>query len=174
MTKVLVVTGSVRVGRVADKILAQVQDELKNYPSLEVEVADLKELNLPFLDSELNPADENYKITHENVKKFSEMVDNAETVLILSPEYNHSFPGVLKNAIDWLYREWKDKKIAFIGYGWVGGARSIKHLRQVFGNLNTNVIETEANLAFTKEIDLKGNFISDDAKKTVNKVLGEL
>ncbi len=174
MTKVLIVMGSVRKGRVADKILGHVQAELKNYPEIQATVADVKELDLPFFDSELIPSDENYEITHPGAKRFSQMVTEADTVLILSPEYNHSIPAVLKNAIDWLFKEWQGKKIAFIGYGWVGGARSINHLHGVFENLGVELIQPEGNLRFKKEIELDGSIISDAAAEEITKVLKAL
>lgn len=174
MTKVLIVMGSVRKGRVADKILGHVQAELKNYPEIQATVADVKELDLPFFDSELIPSDENYEITHPGVKRFSQMVSEADTVLILSPEYNHSIPAVLKNAIDWLFKEWQDKKVAFIGYGWAGGSRSIAHLRVVLGNLKAEMSDSEAHLHFMKEINVDGTIASDNAKEEINKVLKSL
>ncbi len=174
MTKVLIVTGSVRKGRIADKILDQVQAELQNYPELEISLADLKELPMAFFDSELTPSHEDYKPTDENAQKFSQLVTAADKVLILTPEYNHSTPAVLKNAIDWLYKEWQDKPIAMIGYGWVGGARSIKNLHTMFEFLKPQLIEPEGNLRFTQEIEIDGTPIGDKAKDVINSVLQAL
>lgn len=174
MTKVLIMTGSVRKGRAADKVLNQVQEALKDYPKLEVSLADLKYLDLPFFNSELIPSDENYTPTNPEVKKLSQLVSSADKVIILTPEYNHSTPAVLKNAIDWLYHEWKDKPIAFIGYGWVGGARSIKHLHTVFENLKPELIYPEANLRFKKEINMDGSAINNSATAAINQVLAAL
>jgi len=129
---------------------------------------------LPFFDSEIIPSDERYEITHPGAKRLSQLVSEADTVLILSPEYNHSVPAALKNAIDWLYKEWQGKKIAFIGYGWVGGARSINHLHGVFENLGVELIEPEGNLRFKKEIELDGSIISDNAIAEITKVLSVL
>lgn len=167
-------TGSIRKVRAADKILEQVQNELKNYPNLEVSVADLRDLPMPFFDSATVPSAEGYVPTDENVQTFGKLVSESDVVLILAPEYNHSIPAVLKNAIDWLYTEWHGKKVAFIGYGWVGGARSIKHLHGVFEFLQVEHISPEANLRFTKEIDMDGSALNDDAKTAINSVLAAL
>lgn len=174
MTKVLIMTGSVRKVRIADKILEQVQNELQNYPNLEVSIADLRELPMPFFDSAIIPSHDGYAPADENVQKFSKLVSENDVVLILSPEYNHSFPAALKNAIDWLYKEWHGKKVAFIGYGWVGGARAINHLHGVFEFLQVEHVSPEANLRFTKEIDMDGTALNDDAKAAINSVLAAL
>lgn len=174
MTKVLIMTGSVRKVRAADKILKQVQKELTNYPTLETTLADLRDLPMPFVDSAIIPSGEGFTPTDENVLKFSKLVSENDVVLILAPEYNHSIPAVLKNAIDWLYNEWEGKKIAFIGYGWAGGSRSINHLHGVFENLRTELVTPEANLHFTKEIDMDGSALNEDAKAAINSVLAAL
>lgn len=174
MTRLLIVTGSVRKGRIADKILDLVQAELQNYPELEVSLADLKEMPMAFFDSELIPSHEDYEPTDPNAKKFSEMVQAADKVLILTPEYNHSTPAVLKNAVDWLYKEWQDKPIAMIGYGWVGGARSIRNLHTMFEFLKPQLIEPAGNLRFKQEIELDGTPVGDGASAEINKVLSAL
>lgn len=174
MTKVLLLTGSVRKIRAADKIMTQVKEALTDYPNLEISVADLRDLPMPFFDSEIVPSVDGYAPTDENVLAFAKLVSENEVVLILTPEYNHSIPAVLKNAIDWLYQEWNGKKIAFIGYGWVGGARSINHLHGVFDFLKVELVTPEANLRFTKEIDMDGSPLNDDAKAAINTVLTAL
>lgn len=174
MTKVLIMTGSVRDVRAVDKIIPQVKEALTHYPNLEVTFADLKDMPMPFFDSAIVPSVDGYAPTDENVLKFGKLVSENDIVLILTPEYNHSYPAVLKNAIDWLYKEWHGKKIAFIGYGWVGGARSINHLHGVFEFLQVEHISPEANLRFTKEIDMDGSALNDDAKAAINSVLQAL
>src|SRR5690554_5978677 len=123
MKKVLIVMGSVRNGRVADKVLSLVQEQLKDYPKLDTTVVDFAASPLPFFDSELIPAAEGFEPQDDNVAKWTKQVADADVVLILSPEYNHSYTPVLKNAIDWIFEPWKDKPVAFIGYGWAGGSR---------------------------------------------------
>jgi len=176
MKKLLIVMSSVREGRVADGVLKFVQEQLAGGADFEVSVADLKEFPMPFFNSPQTPSDESFKLTDENVIKWSKMVDKSDAVLILAAEYNHSMTGVLKNAIDWLYKEWNDKPVGFVGYGWVGGARAIAALRIVFGSsLAPKMTESEALLRFTKEIDTEGNIIDRvTANKAVESVLEEL
>src|SRR5690606_19243406 len=105
MKKVLIILCSVRKMLAANTCLIQVQKELTNYPTLETKLADLRDLPMPFVDSAIIPSGEGFTPTDENVLKFSKLVSENDVVLILAPEYNHSIPAVLKNAIDWLYNE---------------------------------------------------------------------
>lgn len=172
MTKVLLVLSSVRDSRVADKILELVQNELKNFPDLEVDIADFKKNPLPLIDSPDIPASEDFNPTDENVNKWTNQVISTDAIVILEAEYNHSYTPIIKNAIDWIYKPWINKPVAFIGYGWVGGARAIKHLRDVFAsNISANVLDTEANLCFTKDIELDGTPIGSTASQAINNVL---
>lgn len=176
MAKILVVTSSVRENRIADTILKTVQGQLAAYPDYEITVADLKELPMPFYNSPVSSSNENFKATDENVIAWGNLVDEADAVLFLVAEYNYSVPAVLKNAVDWLFKPWNNKPVAFVGYGWVGGARAIKHLRDIMGSvIAAKAIETESNLRFTKEIDLDGTVLDQEAiTASVNTVLEEL
>jgi NAD(P)H-dependent FMN reductase len=172
MKHILIVMGSVRSGRAADAVLSQVQDELKNYPNLEAAVVDFAKTPLPFFDADSSPATEGFVPTDKNVIAWTEQVNEADVVVVLTPEYNHSYTPVLKNAIDWVFGPWKDKPVAFIGYGWAGGSRAIKHLRDVFNSvIAAQPLETEANLRFTKEINLDGTAIDDQAAGAIKSVL---
>lgn len=172
--KILVVTSSIRSTRSSDNILSIINEEIKNF-DLDVSYADFKEMPLPFFNSAIIPSGEDFGPTDENVKKWTKMVDTADVVLILSAEYNHSYTAVIKNAIDWIYEEWKDKPVAFIGYGWVGGARAIKHLRDVLvGGIAAKPMEIEANLRFTKEINLDGTPTDTKAAELVKAVLMQI
>lgn len=175
MSKILFVMSSVREGRIADSIMNQVQDELKNYPNLEVSIVDFKELPLPFFDSPINPAHEGFAPENANVAKWTHMVENADKVVFLVAEYNHSYTAILKNAIDWIYKPWNDKPIGYIGYGWAGGSRAIKHLRDVMSsNIDAKSLDSEVNLYFKKTIEINGAPIGSDAKEQINRFLGEL
>lgn len=177
MKKVLIVLSSVRKNRVADKVLGYIESELKNYPDYQATVADFSKTPLPFFDSELSPSSENYAPEAANVKNWIKQVNEADAVIIVAAEYNHSYTAVIKNAIDWVPGSvWQDKKVSFVGYGWVGGARAITQLRSLLTSfLKAEPVETEANLAFTKEIDLEGNILDQDAVSTsIKEVLDSL
>ena len=137
-------------------------------PSLQLEVVTLQDISFFNQDLEGTPP--------ADWVAFRDRIKASAAVLFVMPEYNRSVPGVLKNAIDWMAKPWNDKPIALIGYGWVGGARAITHLRTVLGSLiAAKALETEANLRFTKEIDLEGNVIDAPATEAaINTVLEEL
>lgn len=174
MKKILLVPSSVRKNRNADKILALVQAELANFPELDATVFDFANKPLPFFDSEHTTSDPAFAPTDENVKEWTKAVDEADAVIILAAEYNHTFTAVIKNAIDWITGAvWQNKPVAFIGYGWVGGARAITQLRGLLtGFLKANLIETEANLGFKQEIELDGSVINQEGvSSSINAVL---
>lgn len=172
MKKLLLVTGSVRRGRAADAVLELVRNELIHY-NYEVVVADFKKMPLPLFDNEHTPSSDDFESDDEQVEKWTAMVADANAVVVLAPEYNHSVTPVLKNAIDWVYGPWNDKPIAFIGYGWVGAARAINHLRDIFGStIAADVIGAEANLRFMKEINVDGTAADNTAvTEQIRKVL---
>jgi len=131
---------------------------------------------MPFFNVPVSPSNEHFKATDENVIKWTRMVGEADAVVMLVAEYNYSFTAVLKNAIDWIFKEWNGKPVVFVGYGWAGGARAIAQLRGVMGSLiAAQVMETEANLRFLKEIDLEGNVIDQPAvEEAIKTTLEEL
>lgn len=176
MKKVLIVLSSVRPNRIADNILGLVHKELKRYPELEAEIADFRELPLPFVNSRVSPSHEEFVHEDKNVIKWSDKVKNADIVLFLTAEYNYSYTSVLKNAIDWLLPEWQDKPVAFIGYGWSGGSRAITKLRDLLtGFIQAKPLVSEANLNFMKLIDTEGNPLDEaGVSQSISSVLDEI
>jgi len=133
--RLMIILGSSRQGRrggvVADWVNARAQADGR----FEIDFVDLRELNLPYFDEPLSPFsiyDTGQDYTHPEGKAWAERVGRAAGFIIVTPEYNHGYPGVLKNALDWVGREWGDKPVGFISYGNItGGARSVEQLRQV-------------------------------------------
>lgn len=133
MAKIKILTGSTRPGRfnihVAEWVYKQVSDLAEGS---QVELVDIADLNLPLLDEGNPPMMQSYEKTH--TKKWSAIVDDADGFIVVTPEYNHSIPAALKNAFDYLYKEWNFKPIAFVSYGsGAGGSRAVEHLRAVAG-----------------------------------------
>ena len=134
MTKIQILTGSSRPGRFniqpAQWILAQAQKR----DDIEVELIDLQDVALPFLDEPVSPMQQQY--SHPHTKEWSARIANADGYIFVTPEYNHSFSPILKNAIDYLYHEWNHKPVSFVSYGSLaGGSRAVEHLRGVAGEL---------------------------------------
>ena len=171
MSKILVVTSSVRAVRAADNVLKFVNEQLATNPDYQVTVADLKALPMPFFNAPVSPSNEDFVATDENIIAWTKMVGDADAIVFLVAEYNHSLTAVLKNAIDWIYKEWAGKPVTFVGYGWVGGARAIKHLRDILGsNIGAKATESEVNLRFMKEVDLTGNVTDKETAEAALKV----
>lgn len=175
MTNVLLVLSSVRESRAADKILEQVEVEFAKRDNYQTDVADFKATPLPFFDSPLTPSAEGFVAANENVQKWTEQVAHADMVIFLASENNYSYTAVLKNAIDWIGKEWTDKPVAFVGYGWTGGSKAIAELRNLMtGFIKAVPNETDANLAFMKDIDLTGAATSGTAAEKINTLIDSL
>jgi NAD(P)H-dependent FMN reductase len=130
--KVAVIVGSNREGRfgpvVADWLLGRVRDR----DDLVVDVVDIADVRLPTALS-YSPSEE----VRAELAKVTPKLADADAFVVLTPEYNHSFPASLKNLIDWHYSEWRAKPVAFVSYGGLsGGLRAVEHLRQVFAELH--------------------------------------
>lgn len=165
MSNVLIVLGSAREGRVADKVLGYIQKDLATREGVTATVADLKEINLPFFDNPVSPAHPDYVPTNENVIAWGKLVDANDSVLFITPEYNHGLAAIEKNAFDSLHKEWKDKPIAAVAYGWSGGSRSIETLNDLIPHLGAAFKANPAQLAFMKDINPDGSIL-DEASVT--------
>ncbi|MGP9020962.1 NADPH-dependent FMN reductase [Streptomyces sp. BR1] len=130
--KLAVVVGSDREGRfgpvVGDWLLAR----LRERDDFEVELIDLAEVALPTSIS-YNPTPPVREVLDSVTPKLAD----ADAFIVVTPEYNHSFPASLKNLIDWHYTQWQAKPVGFVSYGGIsGGLRAVEHLRQVFAELH--------------------------------------
>jgi len=124
-----VIIGSTREGRFGDKAAAWISGELAREPGVTVETLDLRDYDMPFFNEPVSPSFKTEPYKNEAVARFTQKIKEGDAYVIVTPEYNHSTSGVLKNALDWVYQEWNQKPVAFVGYGSVGGARAIEHLR---------------------------------------------
>lgn len=175
MTKLLIVTGSVRPNSVNRSVVEAVKKDLAARDSVTVTVADLAELQLPFFDAALPPSADGYEIPHDSVKQWSELVVEADGVVLVAPEYNHALSAVMKNALDWLYKEWRDKPAAFVGYGWYAAANSHSNLLAMNANLKLKLGEAYTGLQFKKDLELDGSFLDESgARESIRKTLDEL
>lgn len=161
MSNVLVVIASARQGRVADKIFDHVKKDLDARDGVEITVADLKEINLPFFAHALSPASPDYVPTDPAVIKWGNLVTEADAVVMLTPEYNHTINAIQKNAIDSLKNEWEGKPIAIIGYGWTGASLSIAALDHILPFLKADYKSSPAELAFMQDINVDGTALNE-------------
>jgi NAD(P)H-dependent FMN reductase len=163
MPSILVVTGSVRPNSVNEKVVPMVTAEVEAQGAT-ANIADLKTLNLPFFDDPNSPTSPDFAPTHEEVKTWTQMVVDADGVVFVTPEYNHALSPVQQNAIDWIGKEWKDKLIGLVGYGWTSGAERAHAVARegLVDVLGANVGETQANLLFMKHLNPDGT-LADEA-----------
>lgn len=126
MIKIKILTGSNRPGRFNIQPATWITNIAKERKDIEVELLDLEKINLPFLDEPASPSMHQY--TKQHTKDWSAKIDEADGFIFVTPEYNHSYSAILKNAIDYLFFEWNFKPLSFVSYGTVGGSRAIEHL----------------------------------------------
>ena len=154
MTRVMVIAGSVRPGRVALPIARWVSAELEAMEDVEVDLVDLGELALPLMDERHHPMVRQYEKPH--TLAWSERVDEADAFVFVTPEYNHSYSPALKNALDFLSQEWRRKPVSFVSYGGVSaGTRAVVALKPVTAALG--LVPTLASV----EINFPRNFLSE-------------
>ena len=154
--------GSNRPRRICPGIAAWVQRALRAAGLLEVELVDLQELDLPFLDEPIMASRGRYE--HEHTVRWSELVRSYDGFVFVFPQYNWGYPAVLKNALDFLYHEWANKPAGLVTYGSRGGGLAATQLKQVLQGLHMRSTETNIELK-TDETMLTddGNFHDIDA-----------
>lgn len=126
-----VIAGSTREGRFSDTPAQWIVGELGKHGGVTAEVLDLRDYQMPFFDSAATPTAKTEPYQNEAVARFTQKITEGDAFVFVTPEYNHSTSGVLKNALDWVYQEWNDKPVGFVAYGSAGGARAVEHLRQI-------------------------------------------
>lgn len=138
-----VILGSVRQGRKGEGVARWVLESASTREAT-YELIDLAEHELPHLAEPMPPMMGKY--TDERTKAWAHLIDGYDAFIIVTAEYNHGIPGVLKNALDHLYAEWGGKPIGFVGYGVVGGARAIDQLRVLAGVLGMADVQPDVQL----------------------------
>ena len=137
MSKLQVIVGSTRPGRAADVVVPWVVESAKAHGGFEVEVVDLRDWALPVFSEHFGTVGDVNDPTYSDplIKSWNNKIREGDAYLVVTPEYNHSIPGVLKNAIDtiWLSYALRNKPVAVVGYSGAigGGIRAIEHLAQV-------------------------------------------
>ena len=158
MTKLLVVIASVRPGRVGESVANWFVPVAEADGRFDVEVADLKVLDLPFMDEPNMPGRREY--TKEHTKTWSAIVDRADAFVFVTPEYNATPAPALKNAIDYLYHEWTYKPASFVSYGGVwAGARAVQALKPTLTQLGVMPVPEMVPIpGVSGQLDDEGNF----------------
>ena len=129
--KIKIILGTTRKGRFGDKPAHWILDEARALPDVDVELLDLRDYPLPHFDEPASPMWKKGVYDDEGVQRWADRIADGDAFVIVSPEYNHGYSAVLKNAIDYIYPEWVNKPVGFVSYGNAGGARAVEQLRQV-------------------------------------------
>jgi NAD(P)H-dependent FMN reductase len=138
-----------------------------------VELVDLKDWNLPLFDF----AKPSIMGDYENPlqQRWADKIAQGDGYLFISPEYNHGYTPVLKNALDYLYAEWAHKPASFITYGEVNGARGIEQVRLVLIELRMAPLRNAVHLSNLRDKFKDGRFVGDNADgEQLMRVLNDL
>jgi len=168
--RIAVVIGSTRPTRICAGIAAWACEAIGKDSELRYELLDLAEAGLPFLDEPLKAALGDYK--HDHTRAWSRTVQSYDGFLFVFPQYNWGYPAVLKNALDYLYREWRDKPASFITYGTRGGIKAAEQFTGVLQGLRMRVLDHAE--AFIIDDDVDEDWQLKDIRATLRPVLPAL
>ncbi len=151
MLKIGIIVGSTRPGRKARAVAEWVYGLLKSRKDAEFEIVDIGDYNLPLLDEPVPPSRGQYSNAH--TKRWGEKIGSLDAFICVTPEYNHGTSAALKNAIDFLFREWTNKAAGFVGYGSAGGVRAVEGLRLVMGEVKIADVRAQVMLSLFTDFE---------------------
>ncbi|WP_119728298.1 NADPH-dependent FMN reductase [Thermomonospora amylolytica] len=154
MIRVGVILGSTRPNRRGEQVLRWVTEVAARHPAVAegevaIEPVDLADQGLPLLDEPAPPMAGGYRRPH--TLRWAETIDALDGFVFVTPEYNHSIPGALKNAVDFLYAEWNHKAAGFVGYGPTGAIRAVEHLRLILAEVKVAGVRDQVALSMFNE-----------------------
>jgi NAD(P)H-dependent FMN reductase len=174
--KIQLILGSTRPSRFGEQPAQWIYNEAKKYEELDVELLDLRDYPLPFFNEAQSPSQPNMKYTNEVAEKWSKKIAEGDGYIWISPEYNHGYSAVLKNSIDYLFKEWSKKPVGFVAYGSVGGARAVEQLRGVAAELEMATVRTAVHIVapwflLDENGKLKTDSFAGQAKLMLNQLI---
>ena len=156
MVRIGIIIGSTRPGRKAEDVGRWVFEIARQRNDAQVELVDIQDYNLPLLDEPVPPAMGQYSKDHTKI--WAAKIDSFDAFVFVTPEYNHGTSGALKNAIDYLYKEWNNKAAGIVSYGSMGGARAAEHLRLVMGELMVADVRAQVMLSLFTDFEKMATF----------------
>ena len=151
MLKVAIIIGSTRPGRKAEDVARWVHGIAARKGDAAFKIVDIAAFDLPLLDEAYPPSMGQYAQPHTHA--WAEEIAAFDAFVFVTPEYNHSTSGALKNAIDYLFREWNDKAAGFVGYGSTGGTRAVEHLRGIMGEIKVADVRAQVALSLFTDFE---------------------
>lgn len=164
MTRMALIVGTTRPGRRGPAVARWVEQIAGRHAAVAggeatAEVVDLAEVGLPLLDEPVPAMFGDYR--HAHTRRWAARIGSFDAFVFITPEYNHSVPAALKNAIDFLYAEWNDKAAGLVSYGVHGGSRAVDHLRLVLAEVRVAAVPTQVALSIFTEFDFAGSDPTD-------------
>jgi NAD(P)H-dependent FMN reductase len=170
-----IIIASTRPGRVGPSVAAWFHDRAIKAGDFEVELIDLAEVNLPMFDEPKHPRFGDY--VHQHTKDWSATIERGDAYVFVIPEYNYGYNAAIKNAIDYLNREWQYKPLGFVSYGGVAaGTRAMQMLKQVVSALKMVPMTDAVNIPFVQQFldDQRVLQPNDIMESAATAMLGEL
>jgi NAD(P)H-dependent FMN reductase len=149
--KIGIVIGTTRPGRKAEDVARWVHGIAGQRGDAVFELIDLADFEFPHLDEALPPSMGQYSQPH--TLRWARTIEAYDGFVFVTPEYNHSIPGVLKTALDFLYSEWNNKAAGFVSYGGVGGARAVEQLRLILSELQIATVRAQVALSLFTDFE---------------------
>jgi NAD(P)H-dependent FMN reductase len=150
---ILVILASTRQERFGETVMRWLFPLVEQRDDLTAELADLREWRLPYYDWPKAAARLTLADYPADIQRWVQHVGAADAFLIVTPEYNHGYPAVLKSALDAVYDEWNRKPVAFVSYGGAaGGSRAVEQLRQVAIELKMAPIRNAVTFPFARRV----------------------
>ncbi|GHO64239.1 FMN reductase [Ktedonobacter sp. SOSP1-52] len=156
MIQIAIILGSTRPGRNGEAVARWVHEVAARRGDAQFELVDLKDVPLPHLDEVMPASTGQYHQPHTSA--WSSKIAPFDAYIFVTPEYNHGPSGVLKNAIDYLYKEWNNKAAGFVGYGANGGTRAVEQLRLIMGGLHVADVSAQVSLSLTSDFEHYSTF----------------
>jgi NAD(P)H-dependent FMN reductase len=164
MPRLLIVIASTRPGRVGLPVGRWFESHARAHGAFDIDVADLAEIELPFMDEPNHPRLRQY--THQHTRDWSARVEAADAFAFVMPEYNYGFTAPLKNAIDYLHMEWQYKPVGLVSYGGVAaGTRAAQMVKQVVTTLKMTPLVEAVSIPFVAQ------FVDDEGVLQPNEVM---
>ena len=174
MPRLTIIIASVREGRGGEAVARWFIERARQHGKFDVQLADLRELNLPILNEPHHPRLKKY--VHESTKQWSAIVDGSDAFVFVSAEYNYSTPPALVNALDTVYHEWTYKPVGFVTYGGIsGGLRAMQMTRMMVTGFKMMPMVEAVNIPFYTQFVQDGVFKANEThEKSVAPMLDEL
>jgi NAD(P)H-dependent FMN reductase len=173
MLKIAIIVGSTRPNRNGEAVAKWAYEQAKKRSDAEFEYVDIADFNLPLLDEPVPPSMGQYSQPH--TKAWAEKIGSFDAFVFVTPEYNHSTSGALKNAIDFLFAEWNNKAAGFVSYGSVGGARAVEHLRAILAEVMIATVRSQVMLSLFTDFENMSTFTPHPRHEAeVNAMLDQL